>query len=71
MSLTTYLSLIIVPCVQDKWTPLHIAAEKGHDGVATLLLDRGANVNAEGSVCVFNLDGNNVSVYCCLVATGS
>jgi hypothetical protein len=35
---------------RDSWgnTPLTIAAENGHDGMARLLLDKGAEVNAQG-----------------------
>ena len=29
------------------WNPLHLAAENGHKGIAELLIDKGANVNAK------------------------
>ena len=48
--------------VQDKLTPLHSAALKGHGSVLTLLLECGANVNAENKVRA--VDGNYISLYC-------
>jgi ankyrin repeat protein len=32
---------------KDNWTPLHWAAHKGHVDVIRLLLEKGANVNAQ------------------------
>lgn len=38
--------------LQYGWTALHLAAEKGHMDVATVLLDRGANLEAQDKVCL-------------------
>jgi ankyrin repeat protein len=37
--------------VQTGWTPLALAAETGQVGVAQLLLDKGADVEASSTVC--------------------
>lgn len=35
---------------RDDWTLLHVAARHGHDELVTLLLDRGASIDAPGNV---------------------
>ena len=41
--------------MQDKYTPLHIAAREGHKEVMKVLLDRGANPNALDVVSLYLL----------------
>ena len=36
--------------MQDGWTPLHFAADKGHVQVAELLLAKGADIEAKDKV---------------------
>lgn len=36
--------------LQFSYTPLHVAASKGHAAVIELLLDRGADLSAKGFV---------------------
>ena len=37
-------------CLQDQWTPLHLAAMKGRIGIVKLLLEEGADVNVMDNV---------------------
>ena len=37
--------------VQDQMTPLHHAGESGHEEVVSLLLENGAQIDAEDKVC--------------------
>ena len=37
--------------LQISITPLHVACENGHTETAQMLIDRGADVNKEDSVC--------------------
>lgn len=39
-------------------TPLHVAAEKGHDRIVEYLIDLGAEINAEDNDGVGILDNN-------------
>jgi ankyrin repeat protein len=36
--------------LQGRWTPLHAAAQEGHQDMAALLLDRGAKVDTSNEV---------------------
>ena len=36
--------------MQDGFTPLYVASEKGHKGLVDLLLDKGANVDQQTKV---------------------
>ena len=41
---------------EDGWTPLHCAATEGHIEVAELLLEKGANANAQDNSRMTPLD---------------
>jgi ankyrin repeat protein len=43
-----------VNTVGNVTSPLHIAAEEGHEEITKLLLENGANVNALNDVCFQN-----------------
>lgn len=40
----------LLPALQDSWTPLHVASDKGHLDVVRELLAAGANVDAADNV---------------------
>lgn len=50
----TIITVVIVTPIppQDGWTPLHWATRGGHYDAVEMLLDVGANVNAQINVCV-------------------
>ena len=37
---------------QDEDTPLHLAAEKGHAEIASVLIDNRADINSKGNVSI-------------------
>jgi ankyrin repeat protein len=39
---------------QDYEQPIHFAAKNGHKEVVSLLLDRGADINAKNKVSIYN-----------------
>ena len=39
-------------CVQDRWTPLHFAAQNGHTVVVEFLIKSGADVSATLQVTI-------------------
>ena len=47
----------VVLLVQNGWTSLLQASQEGHDKVARLLLQNGADVNAADKVCKSKIDG--------------
>jgi len=46
------LSHRLLPFVQAGYTPLHFACYEGRQEMATLLVDRGANINAVDKVLI-------------------
>ena len=58
-----------MPCAQSGFTPLHIAAHYGNVNVATLLMERGADVNFPAKVRVrrvlANANGHMHTIYSC------
>ena len=53
------LSFITLIRKQDKNTPLHFAAENGHKSVVSLLLEKGAQVDAQNTVCQMTIVTDN------------
>ena len=57
------------------WTPLHAAAEAGHDAIVRLLLDHGASVSAVTDTCYLPLhlaaSGGHLASASHLVEAGS
>ena len=41
--------------LQNERTPLHLASERGHSEVITVLIDHGGNVEAQDKVNEYNL----------------
>ena len=48
--------------MQEHLTPLHLALLNGYADIASLLVNSGANINAETQVSIVNED--SVRVYC-------
>jgi ankyrin repeat protein len=49
------LSMIVYPCMQEGFTPLYVACQKGHKEVAQLLLNSGAQPDIPLKVSTTNL----------------
>ena len=47
---------MVVCCIQEGYTPLHNPCKKGHEEVALLLIEHGADVNAMDKVRVMTDD---------------
>ena len=47
---TYHLTSFVCINVQDKWTPLHLAASFGHSSTVESLVKSGANINAKDDV---------------------
>ena len=48
--LTHSLTVMVTFVLQDGWSPLMIASEKGHDEVVKSLIEAGANINHTNQV---------------------
>jgi ankyrin repeat protein len=44
---------------QIEWTPLHYAVQRSHKVIISMLIDKGANVNAQSKVCECNNTRND------------
>ena len=47
---------VVLSTLQDGASPLHIASQKGHVDVCTLLIERGANLNSQDKVGTIIID---------------
>ena len=47
---------VVLSTLQDGFSPLHIASQKGHVDVCTLLIERGANLNSQTKVGTIIID---------------
>jgi hypothetical protein len=61
-------TIICVLRVQDEWTPLYIACDRGHTECVKLLLQAGADANKEKTKVNHDLQTGASSFFCCWLA---